>query len=287
MLAVAPAMAQGVAVTVNGQPVTTSDVQQRQRIAQVVEGASLSRAQALQTAIDDVLKIQEGRRLGYRVAPAMIAEATSRYAARAGLDSIAFGSALRREGIAPRAFEAKLEADISWDAIIRTKIRPNLNVTNAEIAAAVAESVQRGEARVVEFELQSIVFVVPGGSSAAAQRQMGKARAARRGFSGCDAGFDAMRGQVDVAVKPRFGRSSNEMPGEMLKLLERIPVGGISEPYVTAEGIEMTAVCRKFERDDVTATRDRVDQRISGERLAAGAERYLAELRSRAEIVRR
>ncbi|MCA1953018.1 MAG: hypothetical protein LDL22_08245, partial [Hyphomicrobiales bacterium] len=66
-LAGRPAAAQAVLALVNSRPVTSFDVEQRIRIAQIVDRRRLDRKSALTELVDDQVKLIEARRIGYRV----------------------------------------------------------------------------------------------------------------------------------------------------------------------------------------------------------------------------
>jgi peptidyl-prolyl cis-trans isomerase SurA len=282
VLGLQPALAGGPLATVNGAPLNSTDVQQRQKIGSLMQRVNLNRRQALESLIDDRLKVQEARRQGYNVDDRMVDESFGRLAQGNG-GVAAFTQNLRRVGINDTALKSKLRADLSWELVMRSAARDVTRLSSAEIAATLNQKQAEGQTIVTDFDLQSVVFIVPGGSGSGA-REIAKARAARKTFTGCDNGFSALRGTLDVAVKPPVTRSSSDLPAEFLAFLNKTPVGKLTEPFPSPEGIEMVAVCGRRDRQDLAAARERIDQEASGKALEARAGAMLAELRKKAVI---
>jgi peptidyl-prolyl cis-trans isomerase SurA len=267
---------------VNGTALTLSEVRQRERIGAVLERQKLNRQQATDAVIDDRLKIQEALRLGYRINDDIVQDSFERLArGNGGLQN--FKEGLRKSGISETAIKNKLKADIAWDAVLRAGARNQKGVSNAEIDAALAQKKAEGQTLVYDYQLQQVVFIVPGGSGDGT-KQAAQARAVRKAFSGCKSGFAALRGTVDVAVKAPFTRSSSEMSAELAALLSKTAIGALTEPFATGEGIEMIAVCARKERQDLASARSKIEQEAAGKATQARAASLLEELRAKASI---
>ncbi len=281
-IAAPSAHAEAPLASIDGTQFTGADAAQRQRISEAVERRRLSPREALDELINDRLKVLEAGRLGFRMTDAIVDDAYAR-AARGNGGVIAFGQKLRKAGISENAFKAKLRADMAWEVVMRSASRTTGRLSNAEITAALNQKAAEGATRVTDYDLQSVVFIVPGGGGSGAP-QMAKARAARKQFSGCKTGFDALRGTVDVAVKPPFGRSSTDLSEQTVKMLNATPIDQLTEPFGSPEGIEMIAVCGKRERQDFAAARDKIEQEANGKALQARSATLLQELRAKADI---
>ncbi len=280
----APAVAQGAApATVNGEPITARDVEQRMKVSGMLFRQPLSRAAALQELIDDRVKLAEGRRLGMRVTPQGLDEALGRLAGSARQTPVQFEQNLIRAGIDPEQVKAKLNAQIIWGELLRQRSRSG-SVSNAELNAELERRAARGEARVTDFVVRQVVFVVPTGT-APGQRER-DANAARSRFTDCDAGVEYLRTLRDVAVRERISRSSNELPKQTAELLQKTPVGRLTPPFRSEQGVEMLAVCEKTERQDNIQLRNQIEQEILSKRTEGTAAQFLQDLRRKAEIRR-
>jgi peptidyl-prolyl cis-trans isomerase SurA len=283
--AVYPAAAQrpGGVATVNGEAITNRDIEQRMRVSTVVFRQPLSRPAALQQLIDDKVKEIEARRIGMRVTDSHQNDMMTRLAASVRQQPAEFEQNLQRAGIEPDAVRAKISAEAIWGELLRVRGRSG-NISNAELDAEVQKRAAQGGATIVDYVLRQVIFVVPP-SSSPGQRER-DANAARGRFTDCESGVEQMRQLRDVAVRERIGRTSSDLPKETQALLARTPIGRLTPPYRSSQGIEMLAVCEKNERQDIGRLRAEVEQELLSKRVEGTAASYLNELRAKVDIRR-
>lgn len=284
-----PAAAQSVAVFVNGEAVTTYDVQQRVLMSQRLDRKPISTQQALDEVVNDKLKIQEARRIGYRISDDDVENQFKKYAQNIRQTQKQFEENLRRAGINPDSLRQRTRADISWATIIQQRLKLGVSITNAEVDAAAQEAAAKSGGKSTEYSIQQVVFVVPTGSNAAAiQRRQHQAAAAKPLFKGCGEGaFKAFETIPDVAIKDPVNRSSDTLGEAANALLSKTPVGSLAGPLTTEQGIELIAVCGKKERTNLADIRSAVETELVAKKSAAESERYLKELREKAAIERK
>ena len=281
ILTSAPASAQNVLATVNRVPITNFDVAQRIRIAQLTERRRLDSRSALQELIDDQVKLNEARKIGYRVTEEGVDQEFARLARRANQSVSQFSEGLRRAGLEPNALRDQLRANTAWSVLLRDQARRGSQVTSEDIDKAIAES-KKKQNEIVDYELQSVVFVVGSGQSPGERERA--ANAARGRFTGCEGGLEGFRDLKDVAVRPPVIRSSETLGPELLKLLERTPVGKLTPPARTEQGIEMVAVCGKKTRDNSAQIRSEIAAELSEKKIRENSKAYLETLRKRVDI---
>jgi peptidyl-prolyl cis-trans isomerase SurA len=284
-VSVTPAAAQRLVARVNGVNVTSFDVAQRIKLEALISHKRLGQKQALDVVIDDKLKVIEGRRMGYKITDNDIDNELNRIARNNNQTKDQLEEGLRQRGVDPIALRDKLAADLVWSAIVPYRARTS-SVTNEAINAEIAARVAKGEARVHDYGLSQVIFVVPGANPGVAAQRQRDAEAARKRFGNCESGLDVLRQLRDVAVKPPVYRSSTDFPKEMADLLAKTPVGQLTKPYHTSQGIEMIAVCERKERTDESAIRKQVEAELNAKRSGNLAENILKELRSKATIRR-
>lgn len=279
--------AQGLVAMVNGEPITSYDVEQRIRLERVVGRRTITRAQAIDILIDDAVKISEGRRLGMRLNDAFLEDSLARLAANNRQTQSQFEETLRRSGIETATMKQQIRVNTIWSEVVRNRLR-FASPTNSEVEAALSEKDREGGTRVVDYKLQSIIFVVArdGGAGAISQRER-DARAATARFDGCDDGIPAMRALRDVAVREPVTRSSAQMSDQLRNMVEKIPVGRTTQPFRSEQGIEVIAVCSRSDRVDNITARNQVEARLRERQSTAQAEALLKELRAKATIERR
>jgi peptidyl-prolyl cis-trans isomerase SurA len=280
---IAPAAAQAALVRVNGEPITNREIEQRMLVSRLLFQKPLSRDAALRELIDDKVKANEGKRLGMRVQSSHTDEMLSRMAANNRQTPAQFEQNLGRAGIDADSVRAKVSAETIWGELLRVRARGS-SISNAELNAEVERRAAKGEARVTDYVVRQIVFVVPQGSNPG-QRER-DANAVRGRFTDCDSGVEFMRTQRDVAVKERISRSSTEISKALNDQLQKTPLGRLSPPFRSEQGIEMLAVCEKKDREDNIALRSRIEQEFQQKRIEGTAESYLKELRAKVDIQR-
>lgn len=282
--AATPAGAQTVLAFVNGEPVTSHDVSQRMRLMQALANTRLSQKQALELLIDDRLKILEARRIGYRLKDDNIEDRMSTIATQNNQTLPEFVANLSRAGIDTQAYKLKLRADYSWELALSHKGKAAA-ATGApnEVREAYEAKLREGGAKVTDYVVHTIIFVVPRSGGAVAQRER-EAQAARAAFTSCETGIDDLRKIRDVAIRAPVKRSSDQLPKQLSKIFDDTPVGRLTQPFRTAQGIELYAVCEKIERVDQSSLRSTAEREVASKRNATLADDYLKGLRKTAVI---
>lgn len=276
-----PAQAQSVVALVNNQPVTSFDIEQRIRIASMVERRRLDRKSALNELIDDHVKLIEARRVGYRITDEGVEAEYIKFAKGNRQTEREFSDNLRKVGLQPNALRAKIRADQAWTVLLRDRQRKGSNVTSSELESAV-EDRRSKEGTVTEYTLRQVVFIVPRGTAPGAR--LAAANAARSRFTSCETGFDALRALPDVALRAPVVRNSNDISKALKQVLDKTPVDRMTAPTASSEGVELVAVCGKKERESSSAQRSNVAAELAEKKVTENAKAYIAELRKKVDI---
>ncbi len=287
MTAAAPIRAQegSVAVVVNGVPITTFDIPQRQRLLQLREGRPFTAAQALDDLINDRVKFAEARRFRVEANEAQVNAAYAQVASRSGIDVRAFDQVLRSQGIEPRVYRGKIRADLSWSNIVGARFGRTIFVTDTQLADAISRR-STGTAQLMEYNLRQVILLVPQTAAPAiVARRMAEANALRGRFSNCVADIDQVRTMSDAAVRDSIRRTSTDLSPAFRTILDQTAVGKLTPPSRTPQGIEMVAVCSKQPASsDDTATRNQVREEITTAEMRRISNDYLARIRRTAVI---
>ncbi|WP_439575346.1 hypothetical protein [Phreatobacter sp.] len=289
-LAPSPARSQEgqVIVVVNGLPITSFDIPQRQRLLQLREGRAHSREQALEDLISDRVKYSEALRFRAAATEAQVNAAYAQVAQRSGIDPRGFDQVLRSQGIEPRVYKGKLRADLSWSNIVGARYGRTIFVTDSQLADAIARR-QSGSSRPMEYVLRPVVLLVPPTAPAArVQRRMAEANALRSRFSSCATDLDQVRQLPDAAVREQFRRQSAELSAAFRQVLEQTAIGKLTPPSRSQQGIEMIAVCSRSEiNTSDTTVRNQVREELQTAEMRRISADYLARLRRTAVIEHR
>lgn len=284
LVAGTPAEAQSVVALVNNRPITSFDIDQRIRIAGLVERRRLDRRTALNELIDDQVKLIEARRIGYRVTDEGVETEYVKFAKGNRQTEREFSDNLRKVGVQPAALRDKIRADLAWVVLVRDMQRRGGQVSNDELDLALSERRSK-EGTVTEYTLRQVLFIVPRGGNPASR--IGAANAARARFTSCETGFDELRTLPDVAIRATLVRTSEDLSKPLKELLDKTPVDRMTPPSATNEGVELVAVCGKKTRESSGTQRSNVATDLSEKKTLESAKGYLAELRKKVEIKHR
>ena len=158
---VVSAQALRVVARVNDDAITDFDLNQRILLAIRSTGLQDSpdmhqrlAPQILRQMIDEKLEIQEAKRLGVRATPGEVSERIAEIERAAGMARGQFKQYLQGIGVSYEIASQQIEATIAWAKIVRRKVRPQVDVSEAEIDDAVARvrgNVGKTESRVAEI----------------------------------------------------------------------------------------------------------------------------------------
>ncbi len=278
------ANAQQVAVIVNGEPITTYDIEQRSKLTQLQAHKTPSREEVINDLIDDKLKVQIGKRYHLELSDSDIDAAYSEMAGRMHLNAAQLTQTLTNQGVAAYTIKDRLRAQMVWQQIVRGKFQASLQLNEKEVEQKL-EVRKQEEAVGYEYTLQPILFVIPRGSSEEITSiKKRDAESLRARFDNCNSGLAVARGLRDVAVRQPITRSSADLPPALREILDKTPVGKLTEPEVTAEGVQVFALCSKRETKAVSAAKREVQNELYAEQFTAKSKRLLAELRKQAMI---
>jgi peptidyl-prolyl cis-trans isomerase SurA len=284
MLATAlPARAQVVAI-VGGEPITEVDIQQRTRLIELSTQKKPSRQEALDDLIDDKVKVQLSKRYIAEVPKRDIETAFSNMARRAGLTPAQFAKSTASQGVSAEALKARIHADFVWSQIIRGKFQGSLQVGDKEVEVKMQGANNQDPVN-YEYKLRPVLFLVPRGAAPTALETRKKdAEALRARFQSCEEGLRSAMALPDVAVRDTITRQSADLGEAQRKVLNDTPVGRLTPPDFTPQGVEVFALCSKTTAKGDTPAKRKVRDEMYNERYQAASKKFLKELRSQALI---
>lgn len=277
-----PARAQSIELTVNGDPVTSADVEQ-QIVFRRATHASASRGEAVEDLIADRLKLHEANRFGVDASEADLQQTLSRIAAQAKLNVQGLAAALQKNKASTEIVRDHLHAIAAWNNYVRARNK-GLNVSEADIAAAIAKDPNRAQ-DATQLTLQEIVFVTPVKATVGeVEQRMREAQALRGRFNDCGSGIALARALPNVAVKDAIRRDAKSLSENARKELDQTASGHLSPPERTVSGVQMIAVCGKDQSTAGFTIRDNVQADLVRDRLAKIGDRMYRDLRATAVI---
>ena len=92
---------------------------------------------------------------------------------------------------------------------------------------------------------------------------------------------------VEAGMLPGTVTSDSDLVAELIaQELAKLNVGGITKPRVVEGGVSMLAVCAKETSEDTTYIANDIRNETGGKGMQAEADKYLAELKAKAQIVK-
>lgn len=275
------ASAQQILVMVNGSPITSYDVAQRQRLHQLIDRKAIGPKEALDELIDETIKMQQAQKLGVEMDQGDVDRMFVSVAERSGRTTKELEASLAQSGLDARTFKNKLTADYVWSQYVRSR-SGTVTVRDADVVAALQK---RGTTQMVatEYTLRPIVFVVPRKSSNHGAR-LQEANALRARFADCDSGIAAAMALKEVVVRPPVLRLSSDMPDALRKLLDKTEVGRLTQPEVTQSGVETFAMCGKREVRGESAEKREIKDELTSAQFTKESKKLMDDLRRGALI---
>jgi peptidyl-prolyl cis-trans isomerase SurA len=308
---IGPAAAQQVAVIVNGEPITTYDIEQRARFFTLTSHKPAVRQEVVDDLINDKLKVQVAKKYKLDITEKDVDTAFGNMGKRMGANAEKLTQLLAQNGVDASTLKSRIRSEIAWTQIVRGKFANYLQIGDKEIRDAQLaqpsappkdptkpEADNRGiiqssvdnkaddaELKSVEYTMRPILFIVPRGTSeeGIAERKR-DAEALRARFSSCAADLEPARALRYVAVRDPIVKSSTDLVPELRKILETTPVGHLTPPDVTEQGVQVFAICSKKETNGDTPEQRAIREKLFGQRYEEQSKKFLAELRREAMI---
>lgn len=288
--AVTPAQAEtDVAVVVNKTAITNTDIARRIAFLKLRHETGDLNKKSRNELIDEQLKRQEIARVGMSVSTADVDAAFERFAASNKLSSQQMSQIIDKAGVGVEHFKAYIAVQMSWPRLVNARYASRSKMSNQEMVTRLLENKQKPVT--TEYTLKQIIFVVPVAKRATlTAKRKSEAEASRAKFPGCDQAMDFAKNYLDVSVRDLGRVLQPELPSDWKPLIESAK-GTTTGTRVTERGVEYLAICsQKQVSDDLAAEAVFKAEDLGKEDKSKGdpnSEKYLADLRSKAQIINR
>jgi peptidyl-prolyl cis-trans isomerase SurA len=282
--AVSPVHAQALVATVNGDPLTSIDVEQRMKLLRVMKKPATKDA-AVESLISDRLKLKEVSKYGMNVRDNEIGPEIARVASDMKMGPEALLAALEHGGVAADHYRQHFRADYAFVSLIRA-LNKGVEASEQEVRAELTKDNKAGGD--TEYTVRQVIFTLPSsGGAAAGNARMQEAEQLRTRFTSCETGLPLARSMSDVAVQEPLIRTSSQLNDGLRQLLDKTPIGHLTPPSRGSAGLEMLALCNRKTSKDNTAAREAISNKLITARMDAEANRRFKDLRARAVIEKR
>ena len=194
---------------------------------------------------------------------------------------------LEGQGIRPETLKARLKTEMVWSNLVRGRYKESLQVGEKDVAAAIQEksSDEKPETQSFEYKMQPIVLIVPRGSASdAIDTRRKEAEALRARVQTCAEANSLFRSMQNAAIKEPVTKTSADIPPALREVLDGTPVGHLTPPELTKQGVEMVALCGKDPTSIDTPKKKEIREKLYTEKYEAKSKSYLREVRAAAMI---
>jgi peptidyl-prolyl cis-trans isomerase SurA len=282
---VSPLPAQSVACMVNGEPITNFDIEQRTKLNFLTTHKQMPRQEVIDELTNEKVKIKEAKKYGVDPGVSDIDQAYAGMGTRMRLSADQLTKSLESQGVRPETLKARIKAEMVWTSLVRGRFKESLQIGEKEVAAAAQEGGEPTQTEAFEYKLQPIILIVPGGAAAAgidARRK--EAESLRERVQTCEQANMYFKSMRNAAVRETVTKTSADIPGPLRELLDKTPIGHLTPPEITKQGVEMVALCdRKPTKIDTPKKRE-IREKMYTQKYEAKSKAYLDEVRKAAMI---
>jgi peptidyl-prolyl cis-trans isomerase SurA len=281
-----PLHAQTVVVMVNGEPITNYDIEQRSKLTTLTTHKPANRQQVIEDLIDEKVKIKEGKKFGVEPTSSDIDQSYAAMSSRMRVTPEQLSKSLESQGVRPDTLKARIKAEMVWTSLVRGRFKQSLQVGEKEVAAALQVSGgDKEQTEAFEYRMQPIVLIVPRGSAPTAMElRLKEAEALRGRVQTCDEASAYFKSMQNAAIRETVIKTSADLPAALREVLDKTPVGHLTPPEVTKQGVEMVALCGRNPTTVDTPKKREIRDKMYAEKYEAKSKAYLQEVRKAAMI---
>ena len=281
----APLHAQSVAVMVNGDPITSYDIEQRTKLNFLTTHKQMPRDEVVNELIDEKVKIKEAKKFGVDPTSTDIEQSYGSMASRMRITSDQLTKSLESQGIRPDTLKSRIKAEMVWTSLVRGRFKESLQIGEKDVNAAAQEGGEQGQVEAFEYKMQPIVLIVPKGSAPAViELRRKEADALRERVQTCDEANSYFKSMQNAAIRDTVTRTSADIPGPLREVLDKTPIGHLTAPEITKQGVEMVALCARNPTTIDTPKKKEIREKMYAEKYEAKSKAYLQECRKAAMI---
>ena len=280
------ALAQTVVVMVNGEPITNYDIEQRTKLNFLSTHKQAARQDVINELIDEKVKIKEAKKFGVDPGSTDVDQAYTSMSQRMHITTEQLTKSLETQGIRPETLKARIKADMVWTSLVRGRYKESLQVGEKDVAAAVREKGdEKSEVEAFEYKLQPVVLIVPRGSPPAAiDVRRKEAEALRERVQSCEEANSYFKSIQNAAIRDVVTKTTADIPEVLRGVLDKTPIGHLTPPEVTKQGIEMVVLCGRKPTTIDTPKKREIREKMFAGKYEAKSKSYLQEVRRAAMI---
>jgi peptidyl-prolyl cis-trans isomerase SurA len=281
-----PLSAQTVAVMVSGDPITNYDIEQRTKLNFLSTHKAATRQEIINELVDEKVKIREGKKYSIDPGSSDVDAAYATMSTRMRMTPEQLNKTLEGQGIRPDTLKGRLKAEMVWNSLVRGRFKESLQVSEKDVAAAVeSKGEAKSDTESFEYKMQPIVLIVPRGSApGVVDARRKEAEGLRARVQTCDEANAFFKSMQNAAIRETVTKTSADLPAPLRDVLDKTPIGHLTEPEVTKQGVEMVALCSRKPTTVDTPKKREIRDKMYADKYVAKSNSYLQEARKAAMI---
>lgn len=274
-----------VVAVVNDEPITEYDVNQRVKLARLLNGAkgndAALRKDALEALVEDVLKRTEAKRLNVNISAEQIAGTIDRIAQGSSGSTEKLKARLNQGGVQFKTLARQIEAQLAWNGVVRARFSRRVKVDEKDIDRKFEQFKDNPPGKTQRFyQIQQVILPFDKGASRELiYSRMVEAQRFQQNFKGCGSIKAAGKGIFDIRIRNIGDVPTESVPAKLREMLNKIGPGKLTPPNVTPTGVELIAFCSNKVIKPEPVTRKDVEDRLLEQQYGLHAQRYLRDLR--------
>ncbi|MGC4025291.1 MAG: peptidylprolyl isomerase [Mesorhizobium sp.] len=285
----APVFASEIKYVVNGEAITSYDIQRRAAFLKLQRAKGNLNQQAADQMIEQTLKRAEMKRMNVKITDKAVDDAYARFATNNKMTLAQLDTIMTKSGVTKSHFKEFIRSQMGWGQVVSRKSGGDGDgrVTEQE---AVRRMLQQGgqKPKATEYMLQQVIFVVPAKERGKIPARRREAEAMRARFNGCNASRALAKGLIDVTVRDLGRVLEPQLPHEWADSIKATRSGGATPVRETEKGLEFIGICSSREVSDDRVAQMIFQQEANGGPDAGGddmSKKFLKDLRDKAKIV--
>lgn len=282
------AHAQSVAVMVNGEPITTFDIEQRAKLNRLSHKEQ-SRQQVIDELVDEKVKIREAKKFGVSPGDSDIDQSFATMSSRMRMTPDQMTKMLGAQGIRPETLKQRIRAEMVWTSLVRGRFKDSLLVGEKDVQAQLRATGNGGDepaaAESFEYQLRPVVLLVSRSSGEGTLDSRRKEAEMLRGrVQSCEEADRLFKSMPNAAIRATVVKTSADLPPALREVLDKTPIGHLTAPEVTKQGLEMVALCSRKPTTADTPKKREIREKMFADKFQAKSNAYLQEIRKAAMI---
>jgi len=282
---VSPLPAQSIACMVNGEPITSLDIEQRTKLNFLTTRKQMPRQEVLDELTNEKVKLKEAKRFGIDPSASDVDQAYTGMSQRMRLTPEQLTKSLESQGVRPETLKSRLKAEMVWGSLVRGRFKESLQVGEKDVNDAALGSGEATQTDAFEYKLQPIVLIVPRGSAqTAVDSRRKEAESLRERVQTCEQANSYFKSMQNAAIRDIVTKTSADIPGPLRELLDKTPIGHLTPPEITKQGVEMVALCERKPTKVDTPKKREIREKMFAQKYEAKSKAYLNDIRKAAMI---